>query len=64
MARILAAVVNNYLAGQNLQTVHVGIPYALLAGVVLGATILALGAGTLPARRAARMPARQAMGDE
>ena len=64
VARSLAAVVNGYLASQDLQTVHLGVPIALLAAVVVGATVLALAAGTLPAIRAARMPARQAIGDE
>jgi ABC-type lipoprotein release transport system permease subunit len=44
--------------------VHLGVPVTLLAAVVAGSTLLALGAGTLPAIRAARMPARQAIGDE
>ncbi len=64
VARGLAAVVNRYLSSQDLQTVHLGVPVGLLAAVVLGATLLALAAGTLPAIRAARMPARQAISDE
>ncbi len=64
VARLLASVVNRYLASQDLQTVHLGVPVQLLVGVVAGATLLALAAGTLPAIRAARMPARQAIGDE
>ena len=64
VARALAAIVNRYLTSQNLQTVHLGVPVTLLAAVVVGSTLLALGAGTLPAIRAARMPARQAIGDE
>ena len=64
VARVLAAVVNNYLASQNLRTVNVGVPLVLLTLVVVGATVLALAAGTLPAQRAARLPARQAMGEE
>ena len=64
LARTLATGVNRYLASQNLQTVHLGLPIALLAAAVLGATLLALAAGTLPAIRASRMPARQAIGDE
>ena len=43
---------------------RLGVPVALLAAVIGGATLLALAAGTLPAIRAARMPARQAIGDE
>jgi putative ABC transport system permease protein len=64
VARILATVVNSYLSSEGLQTVRLGVPVALLAAVIGGATLLALAAGTLPALRAARMPARQAIGDE
>jgi hypothetical protein len=56
--------VNRYLTSEGLESVHLGVPIALLTIVVAGATLLALGAGTLPAIRAARMPARQAIGDE
>ena len=64
IARVLAGVVNRYLTSEGLESVQLGVPVALLAIVVAGATLLALGAGTLPAIRAARMPARQAIGDE
>ena len=64
VARILAMVVNGYLASEGLSTVHLGVPVALLSVVIGGATLLALAAGTLPAIRAARMPARQAIGDD
>jgi putative ABC transport system permease protein len=64
IARLLAGVVNRYLTSEGLESVHLGVPIALLTIVVAGATLLALGAGTLPAIRAARMPARQAIGDE
>ena len=64
LARALALVVNRYLSSQQLQTVHLGFPALLLGAVVVGATLLALAAGVLPAIRAARMPARQAIGDE
>ena len=64
VAQILAGVVNNYLSGQGLQAVNLGFPAALLGAVVVGATLLALGAGVLPASRAARLPARQAIADE
>jgi putative ABC transport system permease protein len=62
-ARLLAAVVNGYLRSQKLQAVQVGLPWQVLLAVVGGATALALIAGTLPAQRAARLPARQGMGD-
>ena len=62
-ALLLAGVVNSYLSGQHLQAVHLGVPVLLLVAVVGGATLLALAAGVVPAQRAARLPARQAMGD-
>ncbi len=63
LARALASVVNRYLTEQHLTGVKLGLPLAVLGGAIVGATLLALVAGTLPAQRAARLPARQAMGD-
>jgi hypothetical protein len=63
LARALASVVNNYLANAHLEGVRFGLPLAVLGGAVAGATVLALVAGTIPAQRAAMLPARQAMGD-
>ncbi len=57
----VSAVVNQYLAAQGLKGVRLGLPVLVLLGAVLGSTLLALAAGTLPARRAAGMPAREAM---
>jgi ABC-type antimicrobial peptide transport system permease subunit len=57
----VSAVVNQYLAAQGLKGVRLGLPVLVLLGAVLGSTVLALTAGALPARRAARMPAREAM---
>ena len=62
-ARVLAGIVNSYLSEQNLQTVKLGVPVLLLVLVVSGSALLALLAGVIPAQRAARLPARQAMGD-
>lgn len=62
-ARALAGVVNGYLAKEGLAGVSLGVPTTVLIGGVIGATLLALVAGTIPAQRAARLPARQAMGD-
>ena len=61
IALTVAAVVNGYLAGQGLQTVHVRFP--ILIGVLGlgGSTLLAVLGGTVPARRAARQPARAAV---
>ncbi len=57
----VSAVVNRYLAAQGLAGVHLGLPVAVLASAVAGSTMLALAAGALPARRAAHLPAREAM---
>ena len=57
----VSALVNQYLAAQGLAGVHLGVPLGVLAGAVVGSTVLALLAGALPARRAARLPAREAM---
>jgi ABC-type antimicrobial peptide transport system permease subunit len=62
-ARALAGVVNGYLEKEGLAGVSLSVPTTVLIGGVVGATLLALVAGTLPAQRAARLPARQAMGD-
>ncbi len=59
----LAAAVNSYLNSQGFQGVSVGFPVTVAALGVIGAASLALIAGMLPAHRAARLPARQAMGD-
>jgi hypothetical protein len=61
LARLVAVVVNGYLTSQGLAGVHVGIPYLLGLSAVAGSVILALLAGTFPARRAARLPAREAV---
>ncbi len=57
----VSQIVNRYLADQGLAGVTLGLPVSIVAGSILGSTLLALGAGALPARRAARMPAREAM---
>jgi putative ABC transport system permease protein len=62
LARIVAAAVNRYLVSQGLVGVKLVAPLPVLAGAVVGATLLALAAGTAPAFRAARLPAREAMG--
>ena len=61
LVTIVAAVVNGYLSSQGLAGVHVGVPYLLGLAAVLGSVALALVAGTLPARRAAQLPAREAV---
>jgi putative ABC transport system permease protein len=54
-------VVNGYLAEQGLLGVQLAIPIPIVAGTMLGATVLAILAGTLPAVRAAHLPAREAV---
>jgi ABC-type antimicrobial peptide transport system permease subunit len=62
IARVVGGVVNGYLASQGLVQVELVFPLWVLAGAVLGSTALAAVAGTLPAVRAARLPAREAVG--
>lgn len=57
----VSKVVNGYLARQGLSGVELGFPVTILVGSVLGAGVLAVAAGTLPARRASTLPAREAM---
>lgn len=63
ISELMGAIVNHYLRQQGLAAVHVGAPVAVLVGGVAGSAVLALVAGTVPAQRAARLPARQAMGE-
>ena len=63
IARGVGAVVNDYLSAQGLAGVTVALPPAVLAGGIVGSALLALLAGTVPAARAARLPARDAMGE-
>jgi putative ABC transport system permease protein len=62
LAWTVAEVVNGYLQSQGLVGVRLVTPVTALVGAVLGATLLALLAGAVPALRAARIPAREAMG--
>ncbi|MDQ4070737.1 MAG: ABC transporter permease [Actinomycetota bacterium] len=57
----VSGVVNSYLTAQGLVGVRLGLPVAVLVTAVVGSTLLALAAGALPARRAAHLPAREAM---
>jgi hypothetical protein len=62
-ARVVGGVVNGYLVAQGLQGVDLGgVPWSLIALGVAGATLLALAAAAWPAWRAARLPAREAVG--
>lgn len=63
IARALGAVVNGYLVEQGLTGVGVSFPWLVLGLGVIGSAGLATIAGVIPAQRAARLPARDAMGD-
>lgn len=63
IARGVGAVVNGYLSAQHLAGVEVTLPLGVLTGGTVGSAALALLAGTVPAVRAARLPARDAMGE-
>lgn len=61
-AALVGAVVNSYLAKQGLEGVQLSVPPSIVLAGVGGAALLSLVAGTVPARRAARLPAREAVG--
>ena len=63
LARLVGLAVNQYLTGQGLKGVSIGLPLGIVAAGVVGSGLLALVAGTVPAQRAAHLPARHAMGD-
>ena len=63
IARTVGSVVNRYLSKQGLAGVTVGLPLPVLAACVIGAVATALLAGALPAVRAARLSAREAVAD-
>lgn len=62
-ARALTSVVNGYLSSEGLPGVELGLQLPVLVGGVGCSVILALVAGALPALRAARLPAREAVVD-
>lgn len=62
VAAAVGAVVNAYLRQQGLEGVHLVVPATVVFAGVFGAAFLALVAGTAPALRAARLPARDAVG--
>ena len=61
VAAVVATVVNRYLESQSLQQVEAEFSWWIVLAGVLGAAALALVAGAIPARRAARLPAREAV---
>jgi ABC-type antimicrobial peptide transport system permease subunit len=62
IAATVATVVNRYLTRQGLVGVKLGVPLTVLLLCVVGSALLALAAGAVPALRAARLPAREAVG--
>jgi ABC-type antimicrobial peptide transport system permease subunit len=61
IAQVVGDIVNGYLTQQGLSPVEPVLPSAIVIGTVAGSTVLAIVAGTLPAARAARLPAREAV---
>jgi putative ABC transport system permease protein len=62
IAQLVGAVVNGYLTEQGLVGVQLVLPVPTMVATVVGSTLLAVVAGTVPAIRAARLPAREAVG--
>jgi len=58
----VGVVIDRYLRDQGLQGVGAEVPLAVFVLVIAGSAALALLGGTLPAARAARLPARDAVG--
>jgi len=61
-AVLVGAFVNRYLVEQGFEAVPVALPVLTMVAVTAGSTVLAIVAGILPAAKAARLPARAAMG--
>ena len=61
IAASVGAAVNRYLTAQGVAGIHLVVSFPLLLLAVLGSAVLAVAAGLLPALRAARLPAREAM---
>lgn len=61
LARTVGAFVNRYLVSQGLVGVALSVPPFIIVLAIIGSTVLALTAGIVPARRAARLSAREAV---
>ena len=61
-AVVVAVVVNRYLIEQGFGAVPVQVPVVTMVAVTVGATLLAVVAGTLPAAKAARLPSPRSDG--
>jgi ABC-type antimicrobial peptide transport system permease subunit len=62
VAQAVGSMVNGYLVEQGLRGVELSVPLGTMASTVVGATVLAVLAGAVPAMGAARLPAREAVG--
>ncbi|MPY93853.1 MAG: FtsX-like permease family protein, partial [Acidimicrobiia bacterium] len=60
-AALVATAVNRYLESQSLQQIEPQLSWGVVVIGVVGAAVLALVAGAMPAQRAARLPAREAV---
>ena len=61
IAAFVGSVVNGYLASEGLAGVALSVPLVVALGGIFGSTVLALAAGVVPAWRAARLPAIEAV---
>jgi hypothetical protein len=61
IAALVGLAVNRYLASQGVAPLHLAVSVAVLVGAVAGSALLAVVAGVLPARRAARLSASEAV---
>ena len=61
VAHLVGAVVNSYLRRYALEGVSIGLPFRIVLLGMVSAAVLSLLGGTLPAVRAARLPAREAV---
>jgi ABC-type antimicrobial peptide transport system permease subunit len=57
----IGAIANSYLAAQALPGVPIVLAWTIPPGAVIGATVISIGAGAIPAHRASRVAARQAV---
>ena len=61
IAVVIGGLANHYLQAQGLAGVKLDVPLVLPLGAVVGSTVIAVIAGVIPARRAARLSAREAV---
>lgn len=61
LAALVGTVVNGFLEQEGLTGVSLQLPFSIGAAAVVGSGLLGVVAGGIPARRAARLPAREAV---